>query len=136
MMTAKSYIMRASGRLVLGVTALLIVVTVGACQRDEPASVAAPAAPEYKPTATVRELMHSIIDPAADVVWLSVWTLVDGEGVHEIRPQTDEEWAGVRRGAIILLEAANLLMMPGRPVACGSRIPYQAAAGNCTRSRQ
>ena len=85
--------------------------------RLEPASVAVPAAPEYKPTATVRELMHSIVDPAADVVWLSVWTLVDGEGVHEIRPQTDEEWASVRRGAIILLEATNLLLMPGRQVA-------------------
>lgn len=136
-MTARSQSMRASGRRVLGfVTAFLIVIMVGACQSREPESVAAPAAPEYQPTATVRELMHSVIDPAADVVWLSVWTLVDGEGVHEIRPQTDEEWAGVRRGAIILLEAANLLMMPGRPVACGSRIPYQAAAGNCTRSRQ
>ncbi len=110
--------MEASHRLLLGfVTAFLIVITVGACQNGEPASVVVPAAPEYKPTATVRELMHSVVDPAADVVWLSVWTLVDGEGFHEIRPQTDEEWASVRRSAIILLESANLLLMPGRPVA-------------------
>ena len=96
-------------------TAFLI--TVGACQGREPAPVPTPAQPDYKPTATVRELMHSVIDPSADVVWLSVQTLVTGEGTVEIRPQTDEEWASVRRGAIILLESANLLMIPGRPVA-------------------
>ena len=91
-MTARSQIMRASGRRVLGfVTAFLIVIMVGACQSREPESVAAPVAPEYKPTATVRELMHSVIDPAADVVWLSVYTILDGEGIHETRPQTDEE---------------------------------------------
>ena len=110
--------MQTNDRLVLGfVTSFLIVITVGACQGREPESVAAPVAPEYQPTATVRELMHSVIDPAADVVWLSVYTILDGEGIHETRPQTDEEWASVRRGAIILQEAANLLMMPGRPVA-------------------
>lgn len=110
--------MRASCRLLFGfVTVFLIVVTLDACQSGEPAAGAVPAAPPYAPTATVRELMHSEIDPAADAVWLSVYTMLDGEGIHNIRPQTDEEWASVRRGAIILLEAANLLMMPGRPVA-------------------
>ena len=61
--------------------------------------------------------MHSVIDPAVDVVWRSVWTLIDEVGIHEYRPRTDEEWASVRRSAITLLESANLLMMPGRPVA-------------------
>ena len=110
--------MDVSRRLLFGfVTVFSIVITVSACQDRESASVSVPAASPYTPTATVRELMHSVVDPAADVVWLSVYTVVDGDGTHEIRPQTDEEWASVRRGAINLLEAANLLMMPGRPVA-------------------
>jgi hypothetical protein len=96
-------------------TAFLI--TVGACQGRERAPAPTPAQPDYKPTATIRELMHSVIDPSADVVWLSVQILWTEGGTVEIRPQTDEEWASVRRGAIILLESANLLMIPGRPVA-------------------
>ena len=32
-------------------------------------------------------------------------------------PATDEDWAEVRRHALIVSEAANLLLMPDRPVA-------------------
>lgn len=88
----------------------------GACRQREQGS-ADDSAPEYRPSATVRELMHSVVDPTADIVWLSVGTVIDEEGVHEIRPRTDEEWASVRDAAITLLESANLLMMPGRSVA-------------------
>jgi hypothetical protein len=61
--------------------------------------------------------MLSIVDPSADVVWESVATIVTGDEVEERAPRTDEEWANVRRGAIRLAEAPNLLMMPGRHVA-------------------
>ena len=39
------------------------------------------------------------------------------DGIVERRPQTDEEWKEERRHAVLLVEAANLLMMPGRKVA-------------------
>src|SRR5207247_1652641 len=39
------------------------------------------------------------------------------KGVEEKFPRTDEEWKQVRRHAIMLLEATNLLQMPGRHVA-------------------
>jgi hypothetical protein len=85
-----------------------------ACQGQAPA---APPAPTYLPTATIKDLMLAIVDPAADVVWLSVTTIVDEKGLVETVPKTDEEWKRVRHGAIALAESANLLKMPGRRVA-------------------
>src|SRR6185503_21318594 len=35
----------------------------------------------------------------------------------ELAPKNDEEWAAVRHSALTVAEGANLLMMPGRPVA-------------------
>jgi hypothetical protein len=73
--------------------------------------------PAYKPTATVKDLMQSLIDVNADVVWLAVTAESTSKGLIETKPKTDEEWAKVRHGAIALSEAANLLMIPGRRVA-------------------
>jgi len=50
-------------------------------------------------------------------VWESVSVVVDTKGVHETIPRTDEDWAKARGGAITLIEASNLLMIPGRHVA-------------------
>jgi hypothetical protein len=71
----------------------------------------------YAPTATIKDLMDSIVDPSADDVWNAVSTTVGPEGTKDKVPATDEEWAAARRGAIRLVEGANLLMMPGRHVA-------------------
>jgi hypothetical protein len=83
------------------------------------ASCAAPAPPasDYNTVATIKDIMDSAIDPAADYIWESLGTEVSAEGIVEKRPQNEEEWKEERRKAIILVEAANLLMMPGRHVA-------------------
>lgn len=73
--------------------------------------------PVYRPTATIKDLMDSIVDPSADVVWESVATTATATGIEERTPRTDEEWTNVRRGAIRVVEGANLLLMPGRHVA-------------------
>ena len=75
-----------------------------------------PTAP-FQPTATVQDIMLSIIDPSADVVWESVATIVTYEGTEERRPRTDEDWQHVRDSAVRLLEATNLLLIEGRAVA-------------------
>jgi hypothetical protein len=67
--------------------------------------------------ASIRELMDSLIDPSADVVWGVVGTITDEDGVHELAPQTPEEWANVRRAAIRISEGVLLLLVPGRRVA-------------------
>ena len=86
------------------------------CQSQAPAAPQ-PAQPDYMPTATVKDLMLSVIDPSADVVWLSVTTVMDDKGLVETAPKSDEDWTKVRHGAVTLMEAANLLMIPGRRVA-------------------
>jgi hypothetical protein len=61
--------------------------------------------------------MLSVIDPSADVLWESVAVISTEKGVEERHPRTDEDWANVRNHAVVLIEAANLLMIPGRKVA-------------------
>lgn len=106
-----------NSRDVLGLIVCVMCLAGGACQSQQ--SSPAPAAPQagYVPTATIKDLMLSVIDPSADVVWLSVTTVVDEKGLVETMPKTDEEWLKVRHGAVTLMEAANLLMIPGRRVA-------------------
>jgi hypothetical protein len=87
------------------------------CSREDPPASSATAQPEYVPTATVKDLMLSLVDPSADEVWNSVTTTVEASGLVEIVPKTDEDWTKVRHGALRLAEAANLLQMPGRHVA-------------------
>jgi hypothetical protein len=69
----------------------------------------------------MKELMHAVIDPAADRVWASVGTIIDQNGTEERFPKTDEEWDGVRDAAMTLVESGNLLMMPGRKLRQGGQ---------------
>ena len=93
-------------------------VAAGSCQSKQP-EPAAPAAdqPPYTTTATVKDIMLHIVDPAGDMVWDSVATVIDKGGIHETMPKSDEEWFKVRSGLIMMIEGSNLLMMPGRKVA-------------------
>lgn len=95
---------------------LACTVAVAGCQRGQP-DVSANELPQYTPSATIKDLMQSIVDPSADTVWLSVTTVMSAAGTVETKPETDEDWVKVRHGAIALIEASNLLMMPGRHVA-------------------
>ena len=70
--------------------------------------------PPFQTTANMKDLMLNVLDPAADTIWESVGTIIDAEGTHEREPKTDDEWAGVRAGAIQLAESGNLLMLPSR----------------------
>jgi hypothetical protein len=65
--------------------------------------------------------MDSEVDPAADFLWDSVATISTLAGVDERQPRSAEEWHEVRRHAVRLLEATNLLVMSGRRVTPGYR---------------
>jgi hypothetical protein len=73
--------------------------------------------PEYRLTATVKDIMDSMIDPIADVLWESVATEVTYAGTEDRQPHTDADWAKVRHAALTIAEATNLLIMPGRKIA-------------------
>ena len=91
----------------------LSAVLVGGCGSRQPSE----ARPSFRTDATLKDIMDSIVDPQADVLWNSVATIVSATGTEERAPQTDEEWAAVRRSAVQLVEATNLLLIPGRLVA-------------------
>jgi hypothetical protein len=102
--------------------ALVLVVASGviaaSCQARQPEPAAAPAPPPpYTTTATIKDIMLHIVDPAGDMVWDSVSTVIDKQGLHETVPTSEEDWGKVRNGVITLIEASNLLMVPGRAMA-------------------
>lgn len=70
--------------------------------------------PPFDSTATVQELMAMMVDPAADLVWDAVGTVITHEGTEHWAPRTDEEWLAVQYGAMTIKESGNLLMMEGR----------------------
>ena len=77
---------------------------------SEPAS-------DMEPTATVEELMRSMIDPAADAVWDALVIEATADGIVETRPETEGDWLRLRRHALTLAEASNLLLIEGRRIA-------------------
>lgn len=104
----------------------------GACGKTEP-PVDAPAQSPIKLTAGIQDIMRDMIDPAADFLWQSVSTTETAQGVEEKQPRTDEEWAEVRKQALILAESANLLLLDGRQVAReGKQLEDHGTPGNLT----
>lgn len=91
-------------------SALLSLLFCVSCAKQKPEA-------EYRPTTTIKDLMDGVVDPAADTIWNSVATTITIKGKEEKAPHTDEEWVTVRQSAIQLLEASNLLQIPGRHVA-------------------
>lgn len=72
-------------------------------------------APPLKPVADVKQLMHSVLDPAADEYWDGVGTVIDQSGTTEIRPETTEDWDALVNHAYVIAETGNLLMLGARP---------------------
>jgi cytochrome c556 len=82
-----------------------------------PPAVATAADSPFIITATIKELMDSTVDPAADALWDAVSVRYTLKGVDDRKPRTDEEWKAVRRQAMTLIEATNLVVMEGRHAA-------------------
>jgi len=90
------------------------------------AKPAAPAKPvaSKKPDAngyiaqfSIEEIMESIVMPAAQAIWDAVAVDVTEKGTIEKKPQTEEDWEKLRWEAVTLVEATNLVIVPGRKAA-------------------
>jgi hypothetical protein len=79
--------------------------------------VARPRAIAPVPIGSIKEIMDGIVDPTADVLFDAVSYNITAAGVEEKMPRTNDEWAEIRRHALLLVEVTNLLKMPGRKVA-------------------
>ena len=81
--------------------------------------------PELATTATIKDLMDAMIDPSAEYLFENIVEIVDEKGIIDKTPKTDDEWQEVRRRALMLVEAPNLLVTPGRKVAApGEKAEY------------
>jgi cytochrome c556 len=74
-------------------------------------------APQLLRPAFIKDIMDSMVNPSGEFVFDSVYQISDEHGIREIAPHTDADWEAVRQRVVILLEAPNLLVMPGRKVA-------------------
>jgi hypothetical protein len=67
--------------------------------------------------ATVKDIMKSMVDPSADLLFGSVKIVSDDLGLREVQPRTDEEWKDVGARVQVLLDAPEFLSSPGRRAA-------------------
>src|SRR5438128_3134950 len=70
--------------------------------------------PPFRPVADVKEIMRSIVDPAAGDVWGASGWITTKEGTVERGPASAGEWTRIRNQAVTLTEAGNLLMIAPR----------------------
>jgi len=80
------------------------------------------AASPLRPLVGIRDIMKDEVDPSADSLWDAVSSSNSAAGPVEKQPRSEEDWQEVRRSAVILVEAANLLLIDGRRVAADGRI--------------
>jgi hypothetical protein len=88
------------------------------------------------PKAKIKDIMNSMIVPSSTVVFGSVATVTDATGVHDYKPETDDQWNIVFANAVMLTEAANTLMVPGRQRCLGGAIPAEYRADFLQKARE
>jgi hypothetical protein len=91
-------------------------VLVCACTQQKPAPKAEAAAvqPKYNTSLPMDELMGHVVDPASFVYWKGAGTEETAKGTHSLAPTTDEGWENLESAAATLIEAGNMLQLPGR----------------------
>ncbi len=65
------------------------------------------------PAKTAQQLMAEDVQPTAKIYWDSVQFISDETGDHDIKPETDADWARTKAAATRLGELAALLKTPG-----------------------
>ena len=74
-----------------------------------------PTPPPMRHIADVKQLMNSVLEPAADAYWDGVGTIIALSGTPAIRPETTEDWDALVNHAYVIAESGNLLMLGARP---------------------
>ena len=83
----------------------------------KPAPANATTAADFRYVASVRDIMHVLVEANADKIFDAVAIDVTAAGIREKKPETDEEWDELEHAALALGEAVNLIKMPNRPMA-------------------
>jgi hypothetical protein len=89
------------------------------CACSKPTSPAPTASqtvqPKYNTNLPTDELMAHVVDPASFVYWKGAGTEETAKGTRNLAPTTEEGWEALESGAATLIEAGNMLQLPGRP---------------------
>lgn len=97
--------MRSLSALVLALCVICFVAS-GSAQTPAEDPVQGPVEPTYQRVGTISELMIDMIYPLSDELFY----------IMREPPATEYDWTLLRRSALMLAEAGNLLMMPGRAI--------------------
>ena len=106
----------------------------GLAQAQTPARGATTAAPRPQVSATLAQLMKGILFPSSNVIFAA-----QGDNPADVKPAADPstatnplagtygKWEAVENSALAIVEAANLLTIPGRKCSNGLNVPLQNA---------
>lgn len=94
--------------------AILSIGLLAACSAPEEDAAAVTSDAAYNLSLDVQELMALVLEPASDILWDSGGWVLDSSGYEELYPTTDDGWAYVRAQAAVVVEAGNMLALPGR----------------------
>jgi hypothetical protein len=86
-------------------------------QDSSPASAPREPKSDFLPTATMREVIQSMVVPQSAALFGAVSVTVSARETQTNYPQTDQEWLELRRQVITMAEASNLIVIRGRRVA-------------------
>ena len=107
---------------------LLLLAGVAGCNQKPPP----PAATESPaPVATIQDIMKSVVDTSSAGVWKVPASISDPEKAKPTPAQLDADWAALRKYAVTLAEAPNLLVMEGRVASRpGTKLQDEGLQGN------
>jgi hypothetical protein len=84
-------------------------------QKKAAAPTPPPAPVKFNTSLPVDELMAHVVDPASFVYWKGAGAEITAKGERNLAPTTEEGWEALESGAATLIEAGNMLQLPGRP---------------------
>jgi hypothetical protein len=90
----------------------------------------AKATPQDTSRLTIKDIMDSRVDPAGDYLFESVVDIADAKGIHHRAPHTAKQWAETRRQIQVLIDAPDLITLPGRKAAQPEERSRNAAVEN------
>lgn len=95
------------------VTVAALAVLVAACSPQKAAAPVAGAV-KYNTDLDMKEFMGHVIDPASFGYWKGSGEEVTVAGDKPLAPTTTEGWEALETSAAVLIEAGNMLQLPGR----------------------
>ncbi len=102
--------------IVLGSAAVLLILA--GCAPAPEKSAQQPAQPEFKSAVPINDIMVSIIDHNAHVIWNAAGDRSPGKPTaSKYSPKNDQDWHYLEHAATALAASGNMILIPGPPKA-------------------